>query len=343
MQSKLKQLKEEASLAIKAVKDGLQLEEVENQLLGRKNGELTNMMKGIKDLGDDMKKAVGQLANEVKTAIEAALEEKKTELSAAEWEENLIKEKIDITQPSLPKKDKGSLHPMTIVHKELEELFTSMGFMVLDGPELESDYYNFEALNIPKHHPARDSQDTFFIKDHPDWEMRPHTSPVQVRAMQKYGAPLRTVVTGRCFRNEATDACHEHTFYQMEGLVVDKNISIANLVGVMKTMLSGYYKKEVEVRLRPGYFPFVEPGFELDMSCVLCAGKGCPSCKKLGWIEMLGCGLVHPEVLKAGGLDPEEYTGFAFGLGSMRLAMQKYGVDDIRLLHGNDLRFLNQF
>jgi len=279
----------------------------------------------------------------VKTAIETSIAEKKSDLTAQEWQANLIKEKIDITQPSLPKKTSGHLHPMTTVHKELEDLFTSMGFMVLDGPELESDYYNFEALNIPKHHPARDSQDTFFIKDHPEWVMRTHTSPVQIRAMQKYAAPLRTVVTGRCFRNEATDASHEHTFYQMEGLVVDKDISVAHLISVMKTLLQGVLKQEVEIRLRPGYFPFVEPGFELDMRCLVCSGKGCGACKHSGWVETLPCGLVHPNVITAGGLDPKKYTGFAFGLGSMRLAMQKYGIGDIRLLHGNDLRFLKQF
>ncbi|MFH1291796.1 MAG: phenylalanine--tRNA ligase subunit alpha [bacterium] len=343
MKSKLKQLKEEALLAVKSVKDKVQLEELENKLLGRKSGELTAIMKGIKDMGGDVKKAVGQLANEVKCVVESAFEEKKQELSILEWEQALQLEKVDLTQPSLMIRERGHIHPMTIVHQELEDLFTSMGFMVLDGPELESDYYNFEALNIAKHHPARDSQDTFFIKDHSEWVMRTHTSPVQVRAMQKYGAPLRTVVTGRCFRNEATDGSHEHTFYQMEGLVVDKNISIAHLISVMKTLLQGVLRKEVEIRLRPGYFPFVEPGFELDMKCLVCEGKGCSACKNSGWVETLPCGLVHPKVIEYGGLDPKTWTGFAFGLGSMRLAMQKYGIDDIRLLHGSDLRFLKQF
>ena len=343
MKSQLEKLKQEALLAVKSVKDKVQLEELENSILGRKSGQLTAMMKGIKDLGDDMKKAVGQIANEVKVVVEEAFAEKRTELSAEEWQENLQKEKIDISQPSLPIREKGHYHPMTIIHRELEQLFTSMGFMVLDGPELESDYYSFEALNIPATHPARESMDTFYIKDHPNWCMRPHTSPVQIRAMQKYGAPLRTVVTGRCFRNEATDGSHEHTFYQMEGLLVDKNISIANLVAVMKELLQGVLKKKVEVRLRPGHFPFVEPGFELDMKCLVCAGKGCSACKHSGWVETLPCGLVHPEVIRHGGLDPKIWTGFAFGLGSMRLCMQKYGIDDIRLLHSGDMRFLKQF
>ncbi len=343
MKSQLEKLKQEALLALKAVKDVVQLQELENSIFGRKNGELTSIMKGIKDLGGDMKKAVGQLANEVKEVIESAFEEKKQELTAEEWKENLQKEAVDISQPSLPIKESGHYHPMTIVHQELEDLFTSMGFMVLDGPELESDYFNFEALNIPQNSPARDTQDTFFIKDNPNLVMRTHTSPVQVRAMQKYGAPLRTVVTGRCFRNEATDGSHEHTFYQMEGLVIDKDISIANLIAVMKELLQGVLKREVEVRLRPGHFDFVEPGFELDMRCLVCEGEGCSACKHSGWVETLPCGLVHPEVIKHGGLDPKEWTGFAFGLGSMRLCMQKYGIDDIRLLNSGDMRFLKQF
>ncbi|PIT87656.1 MAG: phenylalanine--tRNA ligase subunit alpha [Candidatus Magasanikbacteria bacterium CG10_big_fil_rev_8_21_14_0_10_40_10] len=343
MQSKLEQLKLEALLAIKSIQDSSALAEIENKIFGRRSGELTGLMKGIKDLSDEAKKTIGALANEVKTNIESALARKKEELSAQEWQENLIKEKIDLSRPVCPPIERGHFHPMTITHQNLEELFTSMGFMVLDGPDLESDYFNFEALNIPPTHPARDSQDTFFIKDHPDWVMRTHTSPVQVRAMQKYGAPLRTVVTGRCFRNEATDGSHEHTFYQMEGLVVDHEISVANLISVMKELLRGVLKKEVEIRLRPGYFPFVEPGFELDMKCLVCQGKGCGACKHSGWVETLPCGLVHPHVIQAGGLDPKEWTGFAFGLGSMRLCMQKYGIDDIRLLHGSDLRFLKQF
>jgi phenylalanyl-tRNA synthetase alpha chain len=343
MQSQLKKLKEETLLAIKSIKDKIDLEELENNILGRKGGELTKIMKGLKDLSVDVKKEVGKMANEVKVAVEIALFEKKQEISTEEWTANLAKEKLDITQTSLPAKERGHYHPMTIVHRELEELFTSMGFMVLDGPELESTYYAFEGLNIPADSPARESMDTFYTKDNSNWCMRPHTSSVQVRAMQKYGAPLRTVVTGRVFRNEATDGSHEHTFYQMEGLLIDKDISISNLVAVMKELLQGVLKKEIEVRLRPGHFDFVEPGFELDMKCLVCEGKGCSACKHSGWVETLPCGLVHPEVIRHGGLDPDEWTGFAFGLGSMRLCMQKYGIDDIRLLNGGDLRFLKQF
>lgn len=343
MIEKLENLKKEAVEVIKKVTSLEQLEATRERFFSRKSGEFTVLAKNLKDLSDAERKSVGQKMNEVKMEIEKGLEEKKKEFENSVWDSIKVTEAIDVTAPKLPETKIGHLHPMTITHTELEDLFTSMGFMVLDGPELESEHYNFDALNIPSAHPARDSQDTFFIKDHKDWVMRTHTSPVQIRAMQKYGAPLRAVVSGRCFRNESTDASHEHTFYQMEGLVIDKNISIAHLIGVMKELLQGVLQKEVEVRLRPGFFPFVEPGFELDMKCLVCGGTGCGACKHSGWIETLPCGLVHPRVIEAGGLDPEEWTGFAFGLGSMRLCMQKYGVEDIRHLHGGDLNFLEQF
>jgi len=353
MQSQLQKLKQEALLAVKAVKDQIDLEELENKFFGRKSGEFTNLMKGLKDLGVEARKVAGQVANEVKEVIEAALAEKKSELSSGEWAMELEKERVDVTAPALPIVERGHIHPVSIVQKDLEELFASMGFMVLDGPELESDYYNFTALNIAPDDPARDTQDTFYIKNHSDpasakasagaWVMRTQTSAVQVRAMQKYGAPLRAVVPGRCFRNEATDAAHEHTFYQLEGLVVDKDISIAHLVAVMKELLKGVLKRAVEVRLRPGHFQFVEPGFELDLKCLVCGGRGCGACKHSGWIETLPCGLVHPKVIEAGGLDPKVWTGFAFGLGMTRLVMQKYGIHDIRMCMSGDLRFLKQF
>ncbi len=343
MQNQLQKLKDEALLALKAIKDKVELEDWENKILGRKSGALTEAMKGLKDLAGDARKAAGTVANEVKQAIEQALAEKRNELSVGEWAAMAQSERVDITAPALPRQEWGHLHPNSIVQKDLEDLFTSMGFIVLDGPELESDYYNFTALNIAPDDPARDTQDTFYIKNHPDWVMRTQTSAVQVRAMQKYGAPLRAVVPGRCFRNEATDAAHEHTFYQLEGLVVDKDISIAHLVAVMKELLKGVLGREVEVRLRPGHFQFVEPGFELDLKCLVCGGVGCGACKHSGWIETLPCGLVHPRVIEAGGLDPKIWTGFAFGLGTTRLVMQKYGIDDIRHLMGGDLRFLKQF
>ena len=298
MQAKLQQIKSEALLALKSAKDLAQIEELENKFLGRKSGELTTLMKGLKDLQEDERKNIGALFNEVKMAIEQALNSKKTELSLLEFNDKIEEERLDVSQPALPQTERGHLHPNTVVQNRLEELFTSMGFMVLDGPELESEYYNFEGLNIPATHPARDMQDTFYIKDHKNWVMRTHTSPVQVRALQKYGAPLRAVVPGRCFRNEATDAAHEHTFNQLEGLVIDKDISISHLIGVMKELLKGVLGREVEVRLRPGFFPFVEPGFELDMKCLVCGGIGCGACKHSGWIETLPCGLIHPKVLE---------------------------------------------
>jgi len=260
------------------------------------------------------------------------------------------KTKLNNFDPTLPgeKINSGHLHPLTLVRRDLEKVFSSMGFMVLEGPELESDYYNFEALNIPSTHPARDMQDTFFIdkknkNEEFDLVMRTQTSPMQVRAMKEHGAPLRAVVVGRTYRNEATDASHEHSFHQIEGLMIDEEISLANLKAVLQEMLSGIYQQEIKVRIRPGYFPFVEPGLEVDMSCTFCKGKGCSICKKTGWVEMLGAGLVHPNVLKAGGIDPKKYQGFAFGMGIERMAMLKYGINDIRLFHSGDLHFLKQF
>lgn len=348
MQNKIEQLKTEALLAIKSVKDKIQLEELEVKLLGRKNGQLTEMMKGLKDLSEEMRKTVGQVANEVKQLVEKALTEKKQELSSSEWAAALEKERIDISQPALPKKERGHYHPNTIIQKDLENLFSSMGFLVLDGPELESDYYNFEAVNIPTDHPARDSQDTFYIKGHDQnadtpWVMRTHTSSVQVRALQKYGAPLRMIAPGKCFRNEATDVRHEHTFYQLEGEVVDKNISFADMKGILETVAKHLYGSDTAVRLRPKFYPFVEPGVNGEVTCFLCKGKGCRLCKNSGWLEIFGAGMMHPNVLKAGGVDPNIYQGFAFGFGLTRLVMLKYGIDDIRLLESGDLRFLKQF
>ncbi|HRH23427.1 MAG TPA: phenylalanine--tRNA ligase subunit alpha [Candidatus Magasanikbacteria bacterium] len=343
MIEKLESIKKEAVEAVKKVSSLAELEAVRERFFSRKTGTFTVLAKNMKGLSDTERKTAGQKINEVKLAIESELEHKKNDFEHSAWDAIGKNEAIDVTQPMFKGVSRGHTHPMSIVHTELEDLFTSMGFMLLDGPELESEHYNFDALNIPGNHPARDSQDTFFIKDHTEWVMRTHTSPVQIRAMQKYGAPLRAVVSGRCFRNESTDASHEHTFYQMEGIVIDKNITIANLIGVMKELLKGVLRKDVEVRLRPGYFPFVEPGFELDMKCLVCGGSGCGACKHSGWIETLPCGLVHPRVIEAGGLDPKVWSGFAFGLGSMRLCMQKYGIEDIRQLHGGNLSFLEQF
>ncbi len=343
MKETLEKIKKEFIKGLKEVKEVLQLQELEQRFFSRKSGEMTEIMKSLKELSGEARAEFGKLANEVKKELEEMYSKKKQELEQEKMGDLADTEWIDVTEPKLPKKESGHLHPNTIIQNELEDLFTSMGFNILSGPELESDYYNFEALNIPFSHPARDSQDTFYIKDNKDWVMRTHTSPMQVRALQKYGAPLRAVVPGRCFRNEAIDASHDHTFSQLEGIVIDKDISISNLIAVMKELLQGVLKKEVEVRLRPGYFPFVEPGFELDMRCLVCEGQGCGACKHSGWVETLPCGLVHPKVLEYGGLDPKEWGGFAFGLGMTRLVMQKYKVEDIRHLTSGDLRFLKQF
>ncbi len=343
MNDEFKKIRDKFSQVMSGIENNEQLQKLEKKFFSRRSGEMTKLMRQLKELSGEKKKQFGQEVNLLKKEMRNMLDDKRSELERTAMGSLAEEERIDVTRSVLPKPTRGHLHPISIVHNKLEDLFTSMGFMVLDGPELESDYYNFESLNIPKDHPARDAQDTFFIKDHPEWVMRTHTSPVQVRAMQKYGAPLRAVVSGRCFRNEATDASHEHTFYQMEGLVVDKEISIANLIGVMKELLRGILETEVEIRLRPGYFPFVEPGFELDMKCLVCDGEGCGACKHSGWVETLPCGLVHPKVIEYGGLDPKRYSGFAFGLGSMRLVMQKYGIEDIRHLHSGDIRFLEQF
>ena len=353
MELQLKNLKNEALLAIKAIKDKLQLEELENKYLGRKSGELTELMKGLKDLSDTAKKTVGPLANEVKLAVEQALSQKRNELSQADWSASLQKEKIDLSQPSLPAKERGHFHPVTLIQKKLEDFFTSLGFMILDGPELESDYYNFTAVNIPENHPARDMQDTFYIsakggsasggKVREKWVMRTHTSSVQVRAMQKYGAPLRMIVPGKCFRNESTDVRHEHTFYQLEGVVIDEHINFSHLKGVLEATARHLYGAKTEVRLRPKFYPFVEPGVNGEVTCFLCNGKGCRLCKNTGWLEIFGAGMIHPNVLKEGNIDPKKYQGFAFGLGLTRLVMLKYGIEDIRLLESGNLKFLKQF
>jgi len=343
MKDKLQKLKIEALLAIKAASDKIRLDELEVKLLGRKSGELTEILRGLKDLSNDVRKEVGQMANEVKRSLEEALAERRRQLSHENLSKTLEKEKLDITQPALPKELPGHLHPNTIVQADLEDFFISMGFLVLDGPELESDYYNFTAVNIPETHPARDMQDSFYIKDHPEWLMRTHTSSVQVRAMQKYGVPLRMVVPGKCFRNEATDVRHEHTFHQLEGVVVDRNITFSHLKGILEVVAKHLYGQDTAVRLRPKFYPFVEPGVNGEVTCLLCHGKGCRLCKQTGWLEIFGAGMVHPNVLKEGGIDPKEYQGFAFGFGLTRLVMLKYGVEDIRLLESGDLRFLEQF
>ena len=339
----LKKLKDEALNAISAAADVLNLEELENRFLGRKSGELTAMMKGLKDLADDAKREAGAVMNEVKSAVSEALATKRNELAGVGQSEMLSAEKIDITQPSLPIAERGHFHPLTLVQQDLEDLFLSMGFMVLDGPELESDYYCFDALNIPKTHPARDMQDTFYIKNHPGWVMRTHTSSMQVRTMQDNKPPMKVIMPGRCYRNEATDARHEHTFFQLEGFVIDEKISLANMKGILELVAKNLYGPDTRVRLRPKFYPFVEPGVNGEVACFLCKSKGCRVCKHTGWLEIFGAGMIHPNVLEAGAIDSKKYQGFAFGFGLDRLVMLKYGVEDIRHFQGGDIRFLTQF
>ena len=297
------------------------------------------MLKGLKDVAVEKRKEVGQRANNLRDFIENQIELKKEELKELEYERKIENSKhIDLTVPV--DLEIGSLHPITIVQRELEEIFTSMGFTVEDGNEVETEYNNFEAVNVPKYHPARDMQDTFWLEN--GQLLKTQTSAAQNKIMKKYGAPLKAIFPGRCFRNEALDASHENTFFQMEGMMIDKNVSISNLIYFMKAILSEIFKKEVEVRLRPGFFPFVEPGFELDVKCPYCDGVGCKVCKNGGWIELCPCGMIHPNVLKMGGINPEEYSGFAFGLGLSRLAMMKFEIDDLRLLNSGDLRVLKQ-
>lgn len=341
MEQQLKQLQNQALKQIEAAKTQQELQDAEVLYLGRK-GELTAMMKQLKDLSVEDKKIIGPLSNDVKTTIINELEARRSELEAKEIEKQLEGQFFDITAPGIARPI-GTVHPLSQVQFEVENIFHGMGFTVADGPEIESEYYNFEGLNIPADHPARDMQDTFFLNDkhedkHGRLVLRTHTSPVQVRTMEKYGAPLRIIVPGRVFRYEATDATHDDTFYQVEGLMIDQNISLADLKGVMQEFLTQLFKKEVEVRFRPGYFPFVEPGIELDM--LWKKGKNGEPDK---WLEFMGAGMVHPNVLKAGGVDPDKYQGWAFGFGLTRLVMMRYGIDDIRLLQSGDLRFLEQF
>jgi phenylalanyl-tRNA synthetase alpha chain len=316
-----------------------ELEPVRVEVLGRK-GTLAQISKQMGRLAPEERARIGKLLNSVKESLEAALEARKKLFEQQAIAARLDAEWVDLTLPA-PGPRPGSLHPITQIQREIEDLFTSMGFAVLGGPEVEDEYHNFDALNIPSDHPARDMQDTFWLTD--GSLLRTHTSPVQVRGMERLGPPLRMIAPGRVFRNEEVDASHEHTFYQLEGMMIDRDVSVAHLIYFMKTLLSRIFGRDVTVRLRPGYFPFVEPGFELDIKCLICGGSGCPVCKQGGWVELLPCGLVHPNVLRNSGIDPEEWNGFAFGLGLTRLAMMRYGIDDIRLLQGGDLRFLKQF
>ena len=332
-------LSEDALRRIAAAESLETLEEIRVEVLGRK-GKLAAAGKDMAKLSASEKAEAGKLLNHAKQKLESEFEARKAKFERQALALKLESEWLDLTLPA-PGIRPGSLHPITQIQSEIEQLFVSLGFAVLDGPEVETEHNNFDALNIPGDHPARDMQDTFWLDG--GLLLRTHTSPVQVRGMQKLGPPLRMIAPGRVFRNEEVDASHEHTFYQLEGMMIDRDVSIAHLIFFMKTLLSAVFGREVTVRLRPGYFPFVEPGFELDIQCLICGGPGCPVCKQSGWVELLPCGLVHPNVLRISGIDPEQWGGFAFGLGLTRLVMMRYGIDDIRWLQSGDLRFVRQF
>ena len=325
----IKNLQEEA----KSIKNEAEYLNLKSKYLGKKS-ELISLMSTIKDMTVEEKKTNGPLFQKTKNEMESILNNR-----LAELDEEKNKIAFDDTIPV--SKEIGSLHPVTIVAKEVTDILKRMGFTVVSGPEMESEYYNFIALNIPDTHPARDMQDTYWLDN--GLLLRTHTSPNQVRSMEKYGAPIKICAPGRCFRNEDLDASHENTFFQVEGMVIDKNISISNLIFLMEGLLKEIFQADIKVRLRPGFFPFVEPGFELDCSCMICGGKGCPTCKNSGWIELCPCGMIHPNVLKMSNIDPEIYSGFAFGVGLTRLAMMKYKINDIRVLNSGDLRILKEF
>ena len=346
MDNKILELKEKFVSELEKIDNLSDIENIRVSYLGKK-GSVTDLLKGMKELSNDERKVFGQKVNELKGLVNEKITEKTQELKEKEIQKEIeLMPEFDLSMP--PVMDRGSYHPITLVQRECERIFKSMGFTVEDYSEIVTDYECFESLNIPKHHPARDMQDTYYLTN--GQLLKSQTSAAQNAIYKKYrdalvndGVPIKAIFPGRCFRNEATDACHENTFFQMEGVMVDKNITISNLIYFMKTMLSEVFQKDIKVRLRPGFFPFVEPGFELDISCLICGGEGCPSCKHSGWLELCPCGMIHPEVLKAGGIDPDEYTGFAFGLGLTRLVMMKYGIKDIRDLNSGSLKTLSQF
>ena len=346
MDNKILEIKEKFVSDLEKIDNLADIENIRVSYLGKK-GSVTDLLKGMKELSNDERKVFGQKVNELKGLVNEKITEKTQELKEKEIQKEIeLMPEFDLSMP--PVMDRGSYHPITLVQRECERIFKSMGFTVEDYSEIVTDYECFESLNIPKHHPARDMQDTYYLTN--GQLLKSQTSAAQNAIYKKYrdalvndGVPIKAIFPGRCFRNEATDACHENTFFQMEGVMVDKNISISNLIYFMKTMLSEVFQKDIKVRLRPGFFPFVEPGFELDISCLICGGEGCPSCKHSGWLELCPCGMIHPEVLKAGGIDPDEYTGFAFGLGLTRLVMMKYGIKDIRDLNSGSLKTLSQF
>ncbi len=339
MRDQLEQIKKEALKQIEASDALEKLNDIKVAYLGKK-GELTNVLKSMKDVAPEDRPKVGQLVNDARAIIEGKLEETIAVLQKKVREEQLKKEVIDVTLPAKKSKS-GHTHPNTIALEEVERIFVGMGYEVMEGPEVEYDHYNFEKLNIPKNHPARDEQDTFYISD--SIVLRSQTSPVQIRAMEEGKLPIRMLAPGRVFRSDEVDATHSPSFHQIEGLVIDKNITFADLKGTLAEFAKELFGPETKVKFRPHHFPFTEPSAEVDVTCFKCGGDGCRFCKGSGWIEILGCGMVHPNVLSMSGIDPNEYSGFAFGVGLERIALLKYEIDDMRLLYENDIRFLKQF
>lgn len=339
MKEQLTSILEKTLNDIKAAESFEALDSIRVNVLGKK-GELTAILKQMGKLDPEMRPVIGALANEVRQTLETALEEAKAVMTEKATAAKLVREAIDVTMPGTAPVI-GKKHPTSIVLDEICDIFTGIGFTIADGPEVELDYYNFEALNIPKGHPARDEQDTFYISD--NIVLRTQTSPMQIRTMENKKPPIRILAPGRVFRSDALDATHSPVFHQIEGLVVAKGITMGDLKGTLELFAKRLYGEDTKVRFRPHHFPFTEPSAEMDVQCFKCGGKGCSLCKGEGYIEILGCGMVHPKVLEVCGIDPDEYTGFAFGMGLERLVMRKYKIDDIRLLSENDVRFLNQF
>ncbi|MDD6795227.1 MAG: phenylalanine--tRNA ligase subunit alpha [Clostridiaceae bacterium] len=339
MQNKLMQIQEAALKAIEEAKDASALQDIRVKYLGKK-GELTTILKGMGALSKEERPVVGKMVNDVKKVVEDKLETVSKEIKEAEKNKKLQSEVIDITLPG-KKRVIGKRHPLELTVEKMKDIFISMGFTVEDGPEVEYDHYNFELLNIPKNHPARSEQDTLYIND--KVLLRTQTSPVQARVMEKQEPPIKMISPGKVYRADSVDATHSPIFYQMEGLVIDKGVTFADLKGTLELFIKKMFGENVQTKFRPHHFPFTEPSAEMDVTCFVCGGKGCSVCKNSGWIEMLGCGMVHPNVLRNCGLDPEVYSGFAFGFGVDRMVMLNYGLDDIRLLYESDMRFLNQF
>ena len=339
IKEKLEQINKQVLEQLEASKDLNDLNRIRVEVLGKK-GQLTDLIKSMKDVAPQDRPKVGQMVNEARASIEAAMEARKRRMEEALLDLKLKSEVIDVTLPA-KKSRLGHSHPNTIALKEAERIFVGMGYQVVEGPEVERDYYNFEALNIPADHPAKDEQDTFYISG--DFLLRTQTSSVQVREMEKGNLPIKMISPGRVFRADEVDATHSPSFHQIEGLVIDQDITMSDLKGTLAEFAREIFGEDTKVKFRPHHFPFTEPSAEMDVSCFKCGGKGCRFCKGEGWIEILGCGMVHPHVLEMSGIDPEKYTGFAFGVGLERIALLKYEIDDMRLLYENDIRFLNQF